>query len=185
MSRPHPNPALAGIAAALTLGLAGCVMQPDIAAKVTTADGETIEVMLNTKSDPPDDGVVSIQSFQYGPWDMGADKPKALVATFIVHFDKGTVPASITVDDVSDTPIMRLFEDMHPKLVKYGLWAGLTKPYAPQDEHMNWMLTMDTSIRVYRFNITLTDGTKHSLLKAMFVPVPMKNVVKRQLGLPL
>jgi hypothetical protein len=168
---------------ALSLFLSGCVMQPDIAAKVKTADGDEVEVMLNTRSDPPTDGVVTVETFQFGPWDMGQDKPRALVSTFVVKFANGAQPASIVIDDVSDTPVMRMFEDNHPKLVKDGLFGGLTKPFAPDDAHVNWILTMDTSIRVYKFTVILTDGSKHVVLKPLFVPMPMKNVAKKQLGI--
>jgi hypothetical protein len=177
------KPHAAALAAASALALSGCVMQQDIAAKVTTADGETVELALNTPPEPPTDGVVTVETFQFGPWEMGPDKPRALVATFVVKFAPGAVPDHVTIDDVTDTPILRMFEDAHPVVRKDGLWGSLTKPFAPQDEHVNWVLTMDNSIRVYRFNIFLKDGTKHSVLKPMFAPIQLKNVAKRQLGL--
>ena len=171
---------LAGALAIALLGLAGCVLQQDVAARVTTVDGQVVDLPLTTLPTPVGDGVVTVQSLQIAPWDIDKEKGKAktLAFTFVVQFAEGSKPAVITIEDVTEAPILPIFEDRAPKTVKNNLWGAVSSPIGPHDAHVNWLLTLDNSIRVYRFTVKLADGTTHVLYKAIFLSAPMKNYIR-------
>jgi hypothetical protein len=176
---PAPG-VLAGALAIALLGLAGCVLQQEVAARVTTADGQVVDLPLTTIPTPISDGVVTVQSLQIAPWDIDKEKGKAktLAFTFVVQFAEGSKPTVITIEDVSEAPILPIFEDKGPKIVKNNLWGAVSSPISPHDAHVNWLLTLDNSIRVYRFTVKLADGTKHVLYKAIFLSAGMKNYIR-------
>jgi len=178
--------ALAAAAALLLLGLAlgGCNMSPDVAASVTIADGTKVNVPVGAAANAPvDDGTVFIEVLQFAPWDMGKDKPRAVVFNFVIKFEKGAAPTSVKVEDVTEDPIEEIYNDEHAHLMKKNIWGGTTRPFAPQDEHVKWILTLDNNIRIYRFTVKLADGTTHQLMKPVMVPAFMKDFIRTQLGL--
>ena len=158
-------------------------MQPTVSAKVTVADGSEIEVPMNFAPPEVTDGVVTIKAFQFAPFDMGPDKPKAITFTFVAKFAEGAAPKSLEIDDFTEDPILRIFTDTGAHIVKEHLYGQMSQPYAPQDEHVKWILTLDNSIRVYRFTFKMADGSTHVLLKPIMVPALMKNYIRSQLGL--
>lgn len=165
------------------LGQAGCVMAPTISLSVTTADGEKLDVPLNEAAGPATDGTMTVKVLQMSPWDVAKDKPKEITFSMIVEFVPGTVLKGMLVQDVTDTPIEKIFEDPNAKIVKNNVWGTVSKPFAPQDEHVNWILTVENSVRIFKFTAKLGDGTTHSVLKPMFVPSNVKEFMRTQLGL--
>ena len=65
------------------------------------------------------------------------------------------MPARITIEDVTEAPDTSDLEDKDPKVVKDNLWGAVSSPVSPHDEHVNWLLTLDNSVRVYRFTVKL------------------------------
>jgi hypothetical protein len=167
----------------LVLGQGGCVMQPNISLSVTTADGERLDVPLNTQALPVTDGTMTVKVFQFSPWQVAPDKPKQITFSVIVEFTPGTKLTSISIDDVTEAPIENIYSDPHATIVKNNIWGAVTRPYAPQDEHVNWILTVENSVRIYRVTAKLGDGTTHSVLKPLFVPAAVKDFMRTQLGL--
>jgi hypothetical protein len=179
---PPPKPLIAALALVAAFGLAGCVMSPDIAMSVTTADGQKIEVPFNTAPPPTTDGVVTVLQLQFAPWDVDEQhKAKTLAFSFLVQFKPGTEPAKILIEDDTELPILTIFESDTPKIVKNNLWAGVSRPFAPSDEHVNWVLNLDNNIRVYRVTVILTDGSKHVILRPVMVPTSMKTFMQKRL----
>ncbi len=174
-----------GLAAALALAaavLTGCQMAPEYAMSVTTADGQKLQVPFGGAPAPVTDGVVTVNSIQFAPWEMNADnKAKTLAFSFLIQFAHGSKPAKIVIEDDTDAPILMIFEDDNPHIVKNNLWAGVSKPFAPSDEHVNWILNLDNNVRVYRVTVTLKDGTSHVLLKPVLVPAGMKSFMQKRL----
>ena len=170
------------VLASLLLAASGCLMQPNVSVRVTVADGSTMDVPLTQAPAPVTDGVVTVKNFQFAPWDMGKDKPKAITFTFVVGFAEGAEPASVVVDDFTEQPILEIFADKNAHVVEDHLWGAVTLPFAPQDEHVKWVLNLDNNVRVYRFTIKLRDGTTHVLLRPIFVPAQMKDFMRTQLG---
>jgi|HubBroStandDraft_1064217.scaffolds.fasta_scaffold37519_2 hypothetical protein len=181
----NPNCSLKWLACASALaaiGLAGCLMQPDIAMSVTTADGQTLQVPFSGPPVPVTDGKVTVNSIQFAPWELDADKKaKTLAFSFLLQFAQGAEPAKILVEDDTEEPILSIFEDDHPQIVKNNLWAGVSRPFAPSDEHVNWVLNLDNNVRIYRVTVTLKDGTTHVLLKPVLIPATMKSYMRRRL----
>ncbi len=186
---PVPNTAINRIpksgvmAAALAialLGLAGCVMRQDVSVRVTTADNQVIDLPLTSAPTPNGDGVVTVQSLQIAPWDVDKERGKAktLAFTFVVQFKEGAKPARITIEDVTEAPILPIYEDKDPKVVKNNLWGAVSSPVSPHDEHVNWLLTLDNSVRVYRFTVKLMDGTIHVIYKPIFLSAGMKGYIR-------
>jgi|SRR5271165_7559741 len=171
---------LAGAAAAASLAVAGCLMQPSYSASVTTADGVQIEVPLSRDPVVVDDGTVSVKRFQFAPWAL--EGGKGLAFAFELEFKGGSKPEEISVDDVSDTPILGVYTDKSPKLSKDNLWKAVSPPHHPADELVKWMMTLDNTVKVYRFTVRLADGTTHVLRYPIFAPVQMKSFMKGQLG---
>ena len=186
---PVPNTALNRIPksgvmiaalAIVLIGLAACVVRQDVSVRVTTADNQVIDLPLTTAPGPNGDGVVTVQSLQIAPWDIDKEKGKAktLAFTFVVQFKEGAKPASIAIEDVTEAPILPIYEDKDPKVVKNNLWGAVSSPVSPHDEHVNWLLTLDNSVRVYRFTVKLTDGTVHVVYKPIFLSAWMKGNIR-------
>jgi hypothetical protein len=166
-------------------GLAGCVMAPDIAMKLTTADGVDIQVPLNTEPEPITDGVITLEPLHIAPWNLDADgKATTLAFTFLVQFKQGYKPANILVEDVTEEPILEVYQDNDPTahFSKLSFWGGVSKPFAPPDEHVKWMLTEDNTVRVYRFTIKTSDGVSHVLREPLVVSMRMKATVRSHLA---
>jgi hypothetical protein len=174
---------LAPAALLLVLAQPGCVMQPAVSLSVVTADGEKIDVPLNTEPYPATDGTMTVKVFQMSPWQVGPDKPKQIAFSVIIQFVPGSVVKNMRIDDVTETPIENLFDDPKGGSMKENVWGVVTRPYAPQDEHVNWVLTVENSVRIYRITAKLADGTTHSVLKPLFVPAPVKDFMRTPLGL--
>jgi hypothetical protein len=182
MNPARKLPPFAAAAAIGLCGLAGCLMQPEVAMSVTSADGQKLEVPVTTAPTPVTDGTVTVNVLQFAPWELDADnKAKTLAFSFVIQFKPGTRPAKILVEDDTELPILQIFEEDHPKIVKDNLWGGVSRPFAPSDEHVNWVLNLDNNIRVYRVTVTLTDGTTHVLLKPVLIPANMKLYMRRRL----
>ncbi len=179
----RPSLALSAVILSTLLAASGCQLQPSVSAKVTTADGEMIEVPLESGNAPVTDGIITVKNFQFAPWDMGPNKPKAITFTFVIGFKDGYEPASVLLEDFTEQPILQVFSDPKTHPTKNHLWGAVSTPYAPQDPHINWMLDLDNSIRLYRFTVKLRDGTTHVLLKPMFVPGQMKLFIRTELGI--
>jgi hypothetical protein len=106
-----------------------------------------------------------------------------MVFNFVIKFEHGATPTSVKVEDVTEDPILEIYHEDHAHLMKKNVWGGTSRPYAPQDEHVKWILTLDNNIRIYRFTVKLADGTTHVLLKPVMVPAYMKDFIRTQLGL--
>ena len=144
---------LATAVAAALLAASGCLLQPNVSVRITVADGTSMDVPFTSIPPPATDGVVTIKNFQFAPWDVGKDKPKSIAFTFVVGFAEGAEPASIVVEDFTEQPVLEIFSDMNAHVVKDHLWGSVSRPFAPQDEHVKWVLNLDNNVRVYRFTI--------------------------------
>jgi hypothetical protein len=119
----------------------------------------------------------------FTPWTVDKEKNiKGLALAFQLAFAKGQSPVSVQVDDVSDEPILNVFNDPKPVLTDKRHWNGLTKPHNPADEYTKWMLNLDNTIKVYRFTVKLADGSTHVLRYPIYVPANMKAFMRTQLG---
>jgi len=58
------------------------------------------------------------------------------------------------------------------------MWGAVSSPVNPHDEHVNWLLTLDNTVRVYRFTVTLKDGSTHVVYKPIYLSAQMKNFIR-------
>src|SRR5208282_2903000 len=158
MNTPFPaKRVLAAASLALFLGASGCVVEQNYDARVTTADGEVIDVPLAPHPVNVTVGVVTVFLFQYAPISL-PDGAKRLEIKFDAGFTRDAKPARIVVRDITEAPIMTLADEGAPTLD--GLvWRGKTAPLGPSDDFIRFMTNIDNSIRVYRFTFTMVDGS--------------------------
>jgi hypothetical protein len=169
-----------GMLAAASIGAAGCLLQASFAAKVTTADGVEIEVPLSTAVTEISDGPVKIKNFRFMPMKM--EVGNGIVFAFQLNFEQGAKPASITVDDITDDPILNVYNDNAPVLTKGNNWNAVSHAHSPADEYAKWLMTLDNTVKVYRFTVKMADGTTRILRYPVFVPAQLKKFVRAQLG---
>jgi hypothetical protein len=170
----------AAVLAAASLGVAGCLMQANYSANVTTADGVQIEVPLSREAVVVSDGVVSIDRFLFPV--VAMEGGKGVAFGFEVHFKEGARPVAISIDDVSDQPIMSVYTNNAPVLGKGNTWHALSAPHNASDVLIKWMMTLDNTVQVYRFTVKLADGTTHVLRYPIFAPAGMKTFMRTQIG---
>jgi hypothetical protein len=159
------------------LGASGCVMEQNYDARVTTAEGEVIDVPLAPHPLNVTDGVVTVFLFQYTPVVL-VDGAKRLEIRFDAGFTKGYKPARVLVRDISEAPIMTILDDRAPKLDGY-VWRGKTGSLGAGDDFIKFMTNIDNSIRIYRFTFTLVDGSVHVLTVPVMVPGYLKEVIEK------
>jgi len=151
--------------AAASLVVTGCLMRANFSANVTTADGVQMEVPLNTAPAKVEDDAMIVKRFQFAPWAMGTGK--GLAFAFQLEF--------------SDTPILSIYTDKAPILIK-DVWNGVSIAHNPADEYVKWIMTLENNVKVYRFTVRLKDGTTHVLRYPIFAPANMKAFMRTQLG---
>jgi hypothetical protein len=159
------------------LGASGCVMEQNYDARVTTAEGEVIEVPLAPHPVNETDGVVTLFLFQYAPMTL-PDGTKRLEIKFDAGFVKGAQPARIVVRDISEAPIMTILDDRSPAM-DGAVWRGKTVPLGAADDALKFMTNIDNSIRIYRFTFTLVDGSVHVLTLPIMVPGYLKEAIEK------
>jgi hypothetical protein len=170
--------ALAGI----TLAVSGCLLQATYSIKITTGDNVVMEVPVTASAQlHAADDAMTVVNFRFVP--LTKDQEKALGYFFDVEFLGDSRPASVTVDDVSELPILNILEDKAPKMVNKVHWFGTSKPYNPADEHLAWVGTLDNGVRVFRFTVKLTDGTTHVIRLPILMPGNTKMIFRSELGL--
>ncbi len=155
-------------------------MQPSFSAKTTTADGVVIEVPMSRTPLVIEDDAISVKRVLFTP--VKVDKVSEITILFQLEFQKGLKPVLITVDDVSDDPILNVMTVKDPPLSDKNHWNAASPPHNPADEYAKWMLTLDNTIKVYRFTVKLADGTTHVLRYPVYVPGMMKGYMRAQMG---
>jgi len=180
MIQDRITPTLAACLAALLLCGAGC-LQGSYFMKVTTADGVTIDVPVEKTAIRVADEAIAVKGLQFAP--STAEDDKGITYSFDLEFLNGSRPAEIAVDDVTDEPIMRLYTDSAPKLTGGAHWVASTSPFNAADEHVKWIMTLDSGPRVYRFTVRLADGSTHVLRYPVIVSNTTKESDRDALGI--
>jgi len=172
--------ALAWALSAAALGAAGCLMQASYSANVTTADGVQIEVPLSREAVVVEDDAVSVKNFRFTP--LAMEGGKGLAFGFELEFRQGARPVAISVEDVSDLPILGVYSDNAPAFAKKDIWRAISPPHSAADPLVGWLMTLDNTVKVYRFTVKLSDGTTHVLRYPIVAPAQMKAIMRTNLG---
>lgn len=155
-------------------------MMPSYSVDVTAADGTALEVPLGKSKIEAESGPVKVMYFQFAPWKM--EKGNGLAFSFGLQFAKGAVPESVLLEDATEAPIFTLFSDAAPTVNAQGRWMCVSKPYAPVDEHVNWIMSLDNGVRVFRITVKVKDDKAYTLYVPIFVPAQSKGFIRTQLG---
>jgi hypothetical protein len=153
-------------------------MEQSYDARVTTAEGEVIDVPMTPHPVNVSDGVVRVFLFQFAPITL-PDGAKRLEIKCNAEFIGGAKPESIVARDITEAPIMTLFDVRSPPLEQGRVWMGKTPPLGPSDDLIRFMGNIDNSIRIYRFTFTLSDGSVHVLTVPIIVPGILKEVIEK------
>lgn len=147
------------------LVLAGCA-SPGPEVRVTLADGRKLIVSMR-------DGRVAGEENKYVKVGMARFmynmQQKNGAYVFALGFTAGSIPASVKIEDVSDTKADLMVQDLKPEL-KAQLWHHTCPPISLNDPSMQWMHDIDDSFRIYRVTVVLNDGTEVKLHHAAIYP---------------
>jgi hypothetical protein len=168
----------AAAALLVLLGASGCVMDQSYDARVTTAEGEVIDVPMTPHPIDVSDGVVRVFLFQFAPVTL-PDGAKRLAIKCEAGFAGGARPASILVRDITEAPVMTVFDVRDPVLADGKNWIDETAALGPSDDLIRFMANIDNSIRIYRFTFTLVGGSVHVLTVPIIVPGILKEVIEK------
>ncbi len=172
----------AGALGALALAAAGCSVNASYSVKITTGDGVDMEVPIAKRFEiNASDDVMEVTNFKFMPVKRNDEGTMGFAVE--IRFKGGARPTSITMDDDTEDPIVFVFTDASPKLVKGDRWQAATPGYNPADPRVNWVSTLDNGLRVYRFTATLADGKVDVLRLPIFVPGMAKEMFRTELGI--
>lgn len=151
---------------------------PGPQARIRISGGEKVVVFLKSgKVEGSESKLVKVGIARL----MVSPEKKNALYQFGLEFTEGALPASISVEDVSDAKPVLLVTDLKPELAK-GRWAKVSDVVDIESESMKWLHDIDDSFRVYRFNVTLQNGQKITLLNAAmylsYFKVGMMQVLK-------
>jgi hypothetical protein len=121
------------------------------------------------------------------------DFVKMAVAGFLVNGSKGELSytfgffvkgsdalSSVAVEDVSDREAELLVDDHSPQLRNH-YWTGNAAPRTLSDSNLHWILSDNTSIRIYRVTISTASGHTYKLYQASVYRGEAKPVLRRAL----
>lgn len=143
------------------LALTACT-SPGPQARIRISGGEKVLVFLKTgkvegwENDRVKVGVARL---------MVNPEKKNCVYQLGLEFAPGALPASISVEDVSDEKPVLILADEKPEVANLR-WIKVSDVVDIDAESLKWMHDIDDSFRIYRFNVTMKDGQKITLLNA-------------------
>jgi hypothetical protein len=161
--------------------LAGCVvpMTSSNTYLVPLSNGDSMEMSI-TKGGlaSAEGGGIKILQPALNPT---ADK-KHVVYTFTLLAKGSLTVKHVMVEDLTEDPVRLVADDPAPKLVG-GKWQLTTPVLDPADPMFEWLVQLDDSIRVYRFTVTLADGTQVVLKQPAMFPIFEKQLIRKMLGM--
>jgi hypothetical protein len=163
--------------------LAGCVvpMTSSNTYMVPLSNGETMEMSIKngglTLADQ--DGIRIVEAGALNP---SATK-KEIVCTFQLIVKSGHAPKRILIEDMTEDPVRVVVDDPAPKLDAANHWKLTTPVLDAKDPIFAWLTQLDDTIRVYRFTVTLADGSQVVLKQPQMYPVFMKQLIRKMLGM--
>ena len=113
---------------------------------------------------------------------LPAADAKEIYYQFAFTAPAGADVKRVQVEDVSDeAAAFPLIDDRAPKLTG-NRWQGDSPAVRAGDPHLAWALTIQTSMRVYRFTITDAAGTRTEMLHVVGYPDFIKTVLRKKWG---
>ena len=163
----------------LALVLAGCMSTGEVVAVVPIVGGETLRIPVSgpgLHNEKTDD--LQLIAAQLEP--KGATQTIELRCEFKLL--KPAVIRHVTVEDVAGERAVMFVDDPAPKLDGMT-WKGASTPITKDDARTTWLLSIENSIRVYRFTVETADGRKLVLNQPALFPGFVKMQIRHVLGM--
>jgi hypothetical protein len=176
-----PTPVRGAVLLGLAAVLAGCAvpMTSSNTFLVPLSNGETLTMSYNSKGviKQSGHGVEVIQADL-----MPTPDKKHITYEFEFMVKSGLGVKDVLIQDMTDEPIAILAHDSNPQLVK-DHWKFITPALDPKSHGLEWLIQLDETIRVFRFTVTLNDGTQVVLDQPAVEPVIIKQLIRKMLGI--
>ncbi|OQB90096.1 MAG: hypothetical protein BWX86_02302 [Verrucomicrobia bacterium ADurb.Bin122] len=171
--------ALLGLSA-LSVMLSGCKSM-DASVVYTLYGGERLVVPMTRQGHkPPNDDAIQIVLADFKP----SRENKRLDYIFIFGVRKPIAVTSVKVEDYTndDAPPVLLVDDKSP-ILKQNVWTNDLAHVEGTDARLKWAYYEVSTPCIYRFTITLADGSKHVLTHVVVFPGYLKPMLREILGL--
>ena len=174
LARYRPAP----LALLLALGLAGCAT-PEVIRLITVSGGKTMQFSFGPNGAAP--GRANGYEVRLATLVPSADGQE-IGYTFEFTAPAGATLARVQIDDVSEeTAAFPMVDDTTPKLVE-NRWAGSSPTLRAGHAELQWIYTITTTLRVYRFTITDAVGRKTEMHHVMAYPDFIKSTLRQKWG---
>lgn len=175
--RSQPRSYLAFLSLLVVL-IAGCTT-PEVKRIITISGGKPVVFSFGPKGAEP--GRANGYEVQIAALLPAADA-KEIYYQFAITAPAGANVKRVQIEDVSEeAAAFPLIDDQAPKLTG-NRWQGDSPTVRAGEPHLSWVLTIQTSMRVYRFTITDAAGTRTEMLHVVGYPDFIKTVLRKKWG---
>lgn len=157
--------------------LAGCI-HGDVAKVVPVSGGKTILVQLTReglKAGEADGYRVSGATLTPGK------ESRTAVYNFGLKALHEPALRRIRIVDISDEKAAPLIDDQNPTFHN-SEWVAQTDPISADDPRMQWVFQIPTSMRVYEFTLTESNGREVTFNHIVVYPPPLKAIMRSGWG---
>ena len=162
----------------LPLLLTSCV-SPQIISKITITGGKVVPFTFGSKgAEPGRANGYEVKTAVYLPSEDGQE----IRYQFSFSAPAGAALTRVQVSDVTEeAAAVPLVNDAAPKL-EAGIWKGTSEPQRAGDEHLAWVYTITTSMRIYHFVLTDTAGKTTEIYHVTAYPDFVKSLTRKKWG---
>jgi hypothetical protein len=162
----------------LPLVLAGCVSS-EVKQLIPITGGKTVAFSFGPKGAEP--GRANGYEVQVAAVLPGTD-PKDSFYQFAFTAPAGAQVKRVQIEDVSEeAAAFPLVDDAAPKFTG-NRWQADSAKIRAGDPHFAWAMTIQTSMRVYRFTITDAAGARTEMLHVVGYPDFIKSMMRKKWG---
>ncbi len=162
----------------LAIVFAGCA-SPEVKRLITITGGKSVPFSFGPKGAVP--GRADGYEVQFVTL-LPAPDAKETFYQLAFTAPAGAVVKRVQIEDVSEeAAAFPLIDDQAPKLTG-NRWQADSATVRAGDPHLAWVLTIQTTMRVYRFTITDAAGKRTEILHVVGYPDFIKTVIRQKWG---
>lgn len=150
----------------------------DVFAVVPVVGGEKLRVPLSQQIPSARTAEVEVAGVRFEPH----PQKDALALRCELKRLKPITLSRITVEDVAGEQPVLLIDDRAPHL-EGNVWKSAAGPLGKDDAKIAWLVSLENTIRVYRFTVETAEGRKIVLHQPAFFPGFLKEQMRQTLGL--
>jgi hypothetical protein len=168
------------IVSLVSLALVACVSPAPQTRSYTVSGGKTVSLPF------ANGGALSSQTTNVKIEVTGfmVDGVKSeLIYTFGFTERNRKTPMRVIVEDVTNSAAVALVTDLFPSISSDGYWKGQSSARKAGDASLEWLYEPGNTEKVFRFTITLNDGSTEEIYQASVWPGQSKPVIKNALKL--